>query len=103
MKPYLVHKTWIDLDHVLAIGAEVEHIDHISCGAGWLCSFTGHCTCMFLNKPLRFELAEGGRDEPVLVQEQLLKEARETLAAFIAAWKSKDDDGMIHAIGPSVS
>jgi len=90
VKPYLVHKTWIDLDHVVAI-RDAIHINYppvMMTAMDWPISATVTVEMMFRGEGLVINLgevtdADFGKSEPMAV--------RLVLDAFIAAWKAKDE------------
>ncbi len=85
MTPYLVHKTWVDLDHVLAINGEVQTSEYNSTmdrkHYEW---WRIEVEMMFRDGPISIPLGEttdihrAGLGAP---------RPREILEAFIAAWK----------------
>jgi hypothetical protein len=88
VKPYLVHKTWVDLDHVLAICSEpavmpVWHpLHHDSASVNVEMMFRSDRLSIFLGELPDVELA--GNSAPGTA-------AKVIIAAFIAAWKTKDE------------
>lgn len=89
MRPYLVHKTWVDLDHVLAIGSEVG-IQVAIAGPRFSCSHeyaTIDVEMMFRDGLVRFNLSEvhwAGGEESTKVNRAAVDKV---LADFIAEWK----------------
>lgn len=86
MTPYLVHKTWIDLDHVLAIQSEAA----FQTGVEWVGikpHATVNCEVMFRSKPLTIYLGEV-TDNHLAGLEPAAHD--QILADFIAAWKAKE-------------
>ncbi len=86
MKPYLVHKTWIDLDTIQMINAESfcsgypPYNEHYPVVSVWR---------MFCEDPMLVHLDDAS---PETVSEHVvIAKAKPVLAAFISAWKAKDE------------
>jgi hypothetical protein len=93
MKPYLVFKTWIDLDHVLAIG-ELQHESYLAYpfGTGWHFTPSAKVLFMFRDGPMTLhlgpsDLIPGDRpDEPPFSEA-----AQKIYADLLEAWKNRDN------------
>lgn len=85
MKPYLLHKTWIDLDHVLGVESEAVKIDgHLYRPTGY---FQVGVHIMFRDDVLVVELGDCTLNQEAGLGDS---EQQKCLDAFIAAWKAKD-------------
>ena len=90
MKPYLVHNTWIDLDHVLAISSSCHGIQCTAMNTPFAYAEIS-VECMFREKPVAISVGElPVRDEWVWSDADLAP-AKKILDDFIAAWKARDN------------
>ena len=87
MKPYKVHKTWVDLEHVISVEDEVV-VDarHWSGPVGWL-------TYMFGSDKSRIDLGFPDYDPnnpPTYWKAEEVERAKTEWEAFKTAWMNKD-------------
>lgn len=88
MTPYLVHKTWVDLDHVLAIGSWCSGTQCTATGSPFAYAEIG-VEFMFREKPITISVGELPVRPEWEWSEADLAPAKKTLDAFIAAWKAR--------------
>lgn len=103
MKPYLVFKTWIDLDHVLAIGP-IEFQKLFLYPPGWNVAPFCEVTFAFREKPLRVIL--GPHEDVDFAPANPLNYSQLGLAqaiheTLISKWKEREGELIkIEGIGP---